>query len=253
MLGPSKGEPAETVDLRRTEGPVELEGKEPAGNREDRPPPEHLRGRRLTEALGDETEIVLDQVDVGDAQTVEIPVIQKLDERRLLHPTEKMIAGTKVSIAELPAVERDAPHIDTAVLDGMKETSHTPLRGIEETHIFAAVDHVEAPGLILLGPDRPGEGRQVFSPPHVAAEPLRTPPQTIPECLRGTVDVVIDTAARPAGLAGVRLAEVYARFVRHCVPRMFLPQAEMRPKGASFPLLPVPRAIYNRNAIAGQG
>ncbi len=142
--------------------------------------------RRLAEALADVAEIVLDQIDVGDAQTVEIPVIQKFDEYRLLRPAEEMVAGTEVAVAEFPAVEGNVPHVDSAVLGGMEEASDAPLRMIEETGVFAAVDDVEAPGLILRGPDRPGEGRQVFRPPHVAAEPLRPPAQTIPERLPGS-------------------------------------------------------------------
>lgn len=61
-------------------------------------------------------EVSLDQVDVGDAETVEIPVVEKIDECELLVPAEKGVTRTEVAVAKLPSVEGDAAQVISVVL-----------------------------------------------------------------------------------------------------------------------------------------
>jgi hypothetical protein len=119
------------------------------------------------------TQIFLDQIDIGDDQTIEIPVVQEIDHYSLFGCTEKVVAGAEVAVAEFPAIKGNTPHIDPAVLGGMEQASHETPAGIEKSRVFTAIDLFKASVLIFHVPDGDGECRQVLRTSDVATEPLR--------------------------------------------------------------------------------
>lgn len=108
------------------------------------------------------------------------------------------MTGAEMAVTEFAAIEGDLSPVDPAVLGGVEEAADTPLFAIEKTRIFAAVDDLETPSLILRRLDRSGEGRQIFSRPDIGVKPHRASPQSSRKRLPGAVEVVIDAAARPA-------------------------------------------------------
>ena len=215
MLGAVEVETAESVDLRRTERPVELEFEKSAGDRADGFLAEPLRRRNFTEEIREVAKVLLDQVDVGDAKAIEVPILHHMDQRKFFHAAEKGIARAEVTGTKFPAIEGDLAEVLPVVLRGVEKASDLLFIAIQETDVFAAKNDLIASGLILRGTDHTGKSGKIRRIPNIIAEPFGASAQARRQRLSRTVRIVVDAAASPAGLAAVGLTEVGERFVRH--------------------------------------
>ena len=108
--------------------------------------------------------------------------------------------------------------------------------------MLTTVDDSEDASPIFRLPDRPGKCLEIPGPPHIATETLCPVAQTGRQRLPGTIRIVVNSTAGPAGFAAVRLAEADEHFVRHAKPtlRSYIRKAHAFPS-LSFP--PVQEAI----------
>jgi hypothetical protein len=118
-----------------------------------------------------------------------------------------MIARAEVAVAKLAAVERHVPQIGAAVLHGMEQAAHLPFL-FYETEVFAAVDDLVELCVVLGITHHFGKGGQVVPAIHSLPEKRGPFPELLHEGFFRAVGVIVQTAAGPAGLAGIRLAKV---------------------------------------------
>jgi len=126
-----------------------------------------------------------------------------------------VIAGTEMAVAQLLAIERHAPQIPALVLEGMEEATHPAFPFVEESQVFAAIDHLVAFAPILPLANRPRKCLQAVRRLVCFSEQGRSAPQALYEGWTGTVCIIVQAAARPAGKAASGLAKMGKVVERH--------------------------------------
>ena len=208
VLRPVEAVLSEPVCGLGPKGPGELEFEEPAGLIPQRRLPESDRRRHLACRLAHEAEELLYEVDVGDADAVEVPVVEDLEKGELFGPGNVAVARAEMAVAEFAPVEGGVPHVAPAVLHGVQEAADPPLPLVEKADVLAAVNDRVALRAVLEAFHGLGEARQVFGTADGGSEEPRAPSQPFRQGLAARVDVVVEPAAGAAGFRAVRLAEM---------------------------------------------
>jgi len=81
-----------------------------------------------------------------------------------------MVAGTKVTLAQLLPIKGGAAQIAAAVLRGMQQAADAAFVLVEEAEVLTAVDHLVALRLVLTSSNRSSEGGEVLRTVHLAPE-----------------------------------------------------------------------------------
>jgi len=198
-----------------TKGPVDFESEKPAGGLPQGRLLEGIGRRHLPCPLADEPKVFLDQIDIGHAEAVKIPVIEDVKEGLFFLPGNIVVAGAKMPFAEFPAVKGDVPEIGSAVLKRVKQTAHTFPLIIEEAQILAAVDHLVELGAVLRPPDLGRERSEIARAADGPAKEIAPAFQPLHQTLFCADGVIVKTATGAAGFFLIGLAEMNEILVFH--------------------------------------
>jgi hypothetical protein len=137
-----------------------------------------IRGWHFIDPFTDQTEVFFDKINIGDAKTIEVPIVDNIDERLLLLLRDIVITRTKVAFTEFLPIEGNGPHIEASVLEGMQEAPYCLFSAVQEPQVFTAVNNFIPFALILRFNDTCSKAGQVFRPLDHIPEDLRPAPQT---------------------------------------------------------------------------
>jgi hypothetical protein len=90
--------------------------------------------------MGEET---LAEVDVRNADSVEIPVVQTEDHGPFLFTGQLLKAQTEVAVTEFGAVEGTGAEVSPVMLAGMQEATDPLELRIHEAQVFTVVDGLQ--------------------------------------------------------------------------------------------------------------
>jgi hypothetical protein len=139
-------------------------------------------------------EIGLDEVDVGDTQAVEVPVIQEADNHPFFSCGKLLMTGAEVLAAERIPIKGDPAQVHTIVKLGVKETPDPFFLFIDKSEELTVID-----GFIELCALQARHFVTV-SPRIVAqqGEDLGPPTQSLSQHPASVIPVIIESAAGPA-------------------------------------------------------
>ena len=204
---------AEATRLRRAKGPVYFEGKKPMHHLLEKGMLNEVGGKGVAKPIIQVPAVRLDEIDIGDDQPIEVPVVDTPDDCVLLLAGEIRVAQTEMVGAEGGAVKTETTPVIPLTLGWVEEAAHPSLATVEKAHELTIIDGREELGpAILSRPELAGitsEGDVIKGPR--GAETGAVPADKPLQPATAAVAVVVKAAAGSAGLGVVGLAQVVGK------------------------------------------
>jgi hypothetical protein len=101
---------------------------------------DEARGKGVAEPVIQMLAVRLDEIDVGDDQPIEVPVVYAPDDRLLLVAGEIRVAQTEMVGAERAAVKAETTPVNPLALGWVKKAAHSCLAAVEKAYELTVID-----------------------------------------------------------------------------------------------------------------
>jgi len=101
---------------------------------------DEVGGKGVAKAIIQVPAVRLDEIDIGDDQPIEVPVVDAPDDRLLLLAGKVRVAQAEVVGAEGGAVKTETTPVIPLALGRVEKAAHPSLATVEEAHELTVID-----------------------------------------------------------------------------------------------------------------